>query len=316
LLLGGGDNAVENALHLAGLGHRVTVAARHWRGQPGLMARLQARQDIEQWRLPALPRLAPDSAARPLSLLWPGEAGAESAGPLSTPADSPEPLQRRDFDLVAVLFGFEPDPTLHGLALAALDRAHHPGLGQSPHAGALVEVAEAGLFVAGDASGRWHPCLHTALADGVRVAKAAQAWKSAGPRAEVAASSDKVSDPSPLHPPRLLRLQGLEIQASIGWLDHEHAARQAIRLDAELRLESRPLPDDDLAHVLDYRQVRELLIATCAQEGHTRLLETLVERCAQRLMRLPGVLGVRLSITKPDIFEDCHVALATELGRW
>jgi dihydroneopterin aldolase len=67
--------------------------------------------------------------------------------------------------------------------------------------------------------------------------------------------------------------------------------------------------------VLDYRQVRELIITTCGT-GHTRLLETLVERLARRLLRLPGVLGVRLSITKLDIFDDCDVNIGTELGAW
>jgi dihydroneopterin aldolase len=268
----------------------VTVACRHWRAQPALLARLQASAGIEQIVTPVLPRPAPHDASgqrtpgAPLTMLF---------------ADGP----RRDFDTVAVLFGFEADRRVHDLALAALDRSGHPGAGVAPGAAALAEVPSAGLFVAGDASGLFHPCVHSALADGVRVAKAVQRWHTSGATAPVAA------------PTRLLRLDNLELLASIGWLDHEHTERQRIRVDAELKLQPQPLPDDDLVHVLDYRQVRELITDTCSA-GHTRLLETLVERLAHRLSRLPGVLAVRLRITKLDIFDDCDVNIGTELGTW
>jgi dihydroneopterin aldolase len=171
-------------------------------------------------------------------------------------------------------------------------------------------VPGAGLYVAGDASGLHHPCVHSALADGVRVAKAVQRRLAAA-----AARAGAPAEPAGPPPARLLRLDNLELLASIGWLDHEHTERQRIRVDTELKLQPQPLPDDDLAHVLDYRQVRELIITTCGT-GHTRLLETLVERLARQLMRLPGVLAVRLRITKLDIFDDCDVNIGTELGAW
>jgi dihydroneopterin aldolase len=296
LLLGGGDNAVENAHFLHSQGHRVTIACRHWRAQPALLARLLACEAIERIVTPALPRPANDLPAA--TAATPQAAGA---------AETPIPMRfsdgsLREFDVVAVLFGFEPARALHDLALAALDRSGHGGAGVAPGAAALAEVPSAGLFVAGDASGLWHPCVHSALADGVRVAKAVQRF-SAGPREPVQ------------RPSRVLRMDGLELLVSIGWLDHEHDERQRIRVDTTLNLQPQPLPDDDLAHVLDYRQVRELIITTCGT-GHTRLLETLVERLARRLLRLPGVLGVRLSITKLDIFDDCDVNIGTELGAW
>ena len=33
-------------------------------------------------------------------------------------------------------------------------------------------------------------------------------------------------------------------------------------------------------------------------------------------MSLPGVVGVRLKLTKLEIFPDCEVAISTELGAW
>ncbi|MEY4750711.1 MAG: hypothetical protein RIQ60_2925 [Pseudomonadota bacterium] len=298
LLLGGGDNAVENAHYLHQRGHRVTVACRHWRAQPALLARLRGCAGIETIVSPTLPRPAFDRLAAP----------ADAA--THTPTPAPLPMRSadaslREFDVVAVLFGFEPARELYDLALAALDRSGHPAMGRSPGPAALAEVPGAGLHVAGDASGQLHPCVHSALADGVRVAKAVQRQRNTPLQVE----------PAGPRPSRLLRMDNLELLASIGWLDHEHTERQRIRVDTELKLLPEPLPDDDLAHVLDYRQVRELILTTCST-GHTRLLETLVERLARQLMRLPGVLAVRLRITKLDIFDDCDVNIGTELGDW
>ncbi len=314
LLLGGGDNAAENAAYLHECGHLVTVACRAWRAQPALLAKVRAAAaGIEQVFTATSPvLLAPGGA--PSSPPAGAEHGAQPGGHTSTrpggkTADASQPLRLqfadasvREFDVLAVLFGFSPDRSAYELALTALDQADHAGRAASAHASALADVPEAGLFVAGDASARWHPCVQTALADGVRVAKAVLHQRAAGV-------------PTPPRPHRRLRLDGLELQASIGWLDHEHHEPQAIRVDTELNLQPNPLPDDDLAHVLDYRLVRQLITDTCG-DGHTRLLETLSERLAQRLMRLPGVLGVRVNITKLEIFDDCHVAIGAELGQW
>ena len=50
--------------------------------------------------------------------------------------------------------------------------------------------------------------------------------------------------------------------------------------------------------------------------GHVNLLETLVGRLAQRLLTLPGVRGVRVKITKPEIFADCEAAVQAQAGQW
>ena len=46
------------------------------------------------------------------------------------------------------------------------------------------------------------------------------------------------------------------------------------------------------------------------------LLETLIGKVSNRLMQLPGVLGVRVKIAKLEIFEDCEVAIRMETGQW
>lgn len=114
-----------------------------------------------------------------------------------------------------------------------------------------------------------------------------------------------------------LTLEGLRFDANLGILDHEKAAPQPIRVDAELNLGTQPLlpSDDDITHVLDYRKVRRIIIEECTAQ-HVNLLETLIGKLAHRLMQLPGVLGVRVRIAKLEIFEDCEVAIRVETGLW
>ena len=114
-----------------------------------------------------------------------------------------------------------------------------------------------------------------------------------------------------------LSITGLRFDANLGILEHEKAAPQPIQVDAELNLGTQPLQprDDDIRRVLDYRKVRKIIIEECTAE-HVNLLESLIGKLAQRLMQLPGVLGVRVRIAKLEIFDDCEVAIRVETGRW
>ena len=114
-----------------------------------------------------------------------------------------------------------------------------------------------------------------------------------------------------------LTLNGLRFNASLGILDHEKTAPQPIQVDAELNLGTQPLlpHDDDINHVLDYRKVRQIIIAECTAT-HMNLLESLIGKLANRLLQLPGVLGVRVKIVKLEIFDDCEVAIRAETGTW
>ena len=114
-----------------------------------------------------------------------------------------------------------------------------------------------------------------------------------------------------------LTLLGLRFDASLGILESEINTPQPIRVDAELSLGAQPLlpHDDDIHHVLDYRKVRKIIIDECTAE-HVNLLETLIGKLANRLMQLPGVLGVRVKIAKLEIFDDCEVAIRMETGQW
>ena len=114
-----------------------------------------------------------------------------------------------------------------------------------------------------------------------------------------------------------LTLTGLRFDANLGILAHEKTSPQPIQVDAELSLGPQPLmpQDDDIQRVLDYRKVRQIIIAECTAE-HVNLLETLIGKLAHRLMQLPGVKGVRVKIAKLEIFDDCEVAIRMETGDW
>lgn len=116
---------------------------------------------------------------------------------------------------------------------------------------------------------------------------------------------------------QILQLTGLRFDANLGILESEKTKPQPIQVDAELNLGTQPLSpqDDEINHVLDYRKVRQIIIDECT-ERHINLLESLIGKVAQRLMQLPGVLGVRVKIVKLEIFTDCEVAIAVETGQW
>ncbi len=67
--------------------------------------------------------------------------------------------------------------------------------------------------------------------------------------------------------------------------------------------------------MLDYRKVRRIIIEECTAE-HVNLLESLIGKLVQRLLQLPGVVGVRVKIAKLEIFDDCEVAIRMEAGEW
>jgi len=119
------------------------------------------------------------------------------------------------------------------------------------------------------------------------------------------------------HGRQTLTLLGLRFDANLGILDHEKVAPQPIQVDAELNLGEQPLlpQDDDIFHVLDYGKVRLIIIDECTAE-HVNLLESLIGKLVQRLLQLPGVLGVRVKIAKLEIFDDCEVAIRMEAGEW
>ena len=290
LLLGGGDNALENALYLQARGHQVTLWSRSdWRAQQSLQDRLAA----EGTGIVQRPRCPMPSALR-----------ADGAQIVVATKDFGE----ERFDHVAALLGYTPEPSAWLLVGDALQRAgitapSHPWRDEP-------RFAPLGLFVAGDASGRQHPCVQTALGDGVVAAKQIEAFLRPA----------KEGQPTPAlrrNNRQIIHISGLRFGANLGVLDFEREGPQPIQVDAEVNLGAQTIVsrDADIGHVLDYRRVRQIIIDECTAE-HTDLLEALLGKLSTRLMKLSGVVGVRVKVTKLEIFPDCQVAISAECGQW
>jgi len=116
---------------------------------------------------------------------------------------------------------------------------------------------------------------------------------------------------------QVIHITGLRFGANLGVLDFEREGPQPIQVDAEVNLGAQTIVsrDADIGHVLDYRRVRLIIIDECTAE-HTDLLEALLGKLCTRLMKLPGVAGVRIKVTKLEIFPDCQVAISAECGYW
>lgn len=289
LLLGGGDNAVENALYLSDRGHRVTLRARSaFRAQRALVERLGACATIvRQPHTPLPTRVHGDASG---VLVVSNERGEER------------------FDYVAVCLGYEAEPSAWLVLGDALQRAGIPA--PSRPFRDEPRLAPLGLFVAGDASGRQHPSVQTALGDGVVAAKAAELFLRARGEEPQAA-------PVLRNNRQIIHLQGLLFDASLGVLESERKGPQPIRVDAEVNLGAQAIVsrDADIGRVLDYRRVRQIILDECTAE-HTDLLEALLGKLCARLMSLPGVVGVRIKVTKLEIFPDCQVTISAECGQW
>lgn len=115
---------------------------------------------------------------------------------------------------------------------------------------------------------------------------------------------------------RRIILDGLEVQASIGLLEHERQTPQGLVIHAEFDVDATLAVDDsDLSTVLDYRLLRDALVAE-ATRRHTELLESLVERSLQRILQgFPRVQQVRLRICKPQALADCAAVCIEQSAR-
>jgi dihydroneopterin aldolase len=108
---------------------------------------------------------------------------------------------------------------------------------------------------------------------------------------------------------RRLSVERLRVMASVGILDHELTARQALLVSVHVEQRGAALipAADDVHHVLDYRHLRDAVLDEAAA-GHVNMLETLAGRIAQRLLARRSVRRVQVRITKPNIFPDCDGA--------
>ena len=106
---------------------------------------------------------------------------------------------------------------------------------------------------------------------------------------------------------RKIFINNLMIQASVGVYEYEKQNKQKIIVNVELLLSNASEPKhDNLKETQDYSQFRNCLI-DIIQSQHFQLLEILVENIHSTLMKNSFVIGAKVNISKPDIFNDCEV---------
>jgi len=107
---------------------------------------------------------------------------------------------------------------------------------------------------------------------------------------------------------RKILINNLIMKASVGVYENEKKNKQRIIVNVELLLSNDTEPkQDNLEATQDYSQFRKCLI-DIIQSQHFQLLEVLVEKIHSTLMINSYVLGAKVNISKPDIFNDCEVA--------
>ena len=116
-------------------------------------------------------------------------------------------------------------------------------------------------------------------------------------------------------PTRRIFFSQLALDARIGILEHELRATQPLHIDAEFDVDiEQTVHDQDIHTVLDYRLLRQAIVDECTK-AHVNLLETLIERVADRIQReFPTIKSLKIRISKPLAFSDC-AAVGIELQR-
>ncbi len=114
---------------------------------------------------------------------------------------------------------------------------------------------------------------------------------------------------------RRIFLRNHVVPVRIGAHDFEKTQAQRVVFNVELFVpyELSTPQSDDLAEVVDYDFVRELIAARIHQ-GHVELQETLCDDLAAQILAHPRVQAVRLSSNKPDVYPDCE-AVGVEVFR-
>jgi 7,8-dihydroneopterin aldolase/epimerase/oxygenase len=104
---------------------------------------------------------------------------------------------------------------------------------------------------------------------------------------------------------RRIFLRDALLDARIGVQPREREATQRLRVNVDLfvSLSASTPRADHLAEVIDYDYAREMILARLAR-GHVNLQETLVDDLVDSLLGHRGVVAVRVSTEKLDVYAD------------
>ena len=105
---------------------------------------------------------------------------------------------------------------------------------------------------------------------------------------------------------RRIFLKNFETRISMGIHDFEKKARQRVMVNVDLYLEpDARIERDHINETVDYDFLRRE-IAALADSGHFHLQETFCEKILAICLARPGVVAVRVSSEKLDVYPDCE----------
>lgn len=93
-----------------------------------------------------------------------------------------------------------------------------------------------------------------------------------------------------------VRLRNFAVDARIGIHLQERASAQPLLIQADVEIE--PPSEDRIEETLDYPHIAELTVNLTRE--HIGLIETFARRLASALLSQPGVLGVDVTVEKPN----------------
>ena len=107
---------------------------------------------------------------------------------------------------------------------------------------------------------------------------------------------------------RKIFINHLELMASIGVYEEEKKNKQKIIINLEILLTNDTQPkDDNLEDTQDYSQFRKTA-KDIVDSQHFQLLEILTNKIHLSINENKFVVGSKINICKPSIFDDCEVA--------
>ena len=107
---------------------------------------------------------------------------------------------------------------------------------------------------------------------------------------------------------RKIFINHLELMASIGVYEPEKKNKQKITINIEILMTNDSEPQgDNLQETQDYSQFRKLA-KDIVNSQHFELLEILTNKIHSSINTNKFVLGSKVKICKPNIFDDCEVA--------
>jgi len=99
----------------------------------------------------------------------------------------------------------------------------------------------------------------------------------------------------------VIRLKNMIFYAHHGYYEAERELGQKFEVDMEIQCDfSEAAASDDLKRTIDYRKIYRIA-KEIFENSKFKLIETVAERIAERILELPGIENVLIRVRKPHV---------------